>query len=457
MVHVVRTAWWLLVVGVAGCQCVTVPERDYACEPNDQACLAADAGAADAGVADAGAADAGPPDAAVPCDGGACLFGDAGICQSWACVDALWTVSPETTTHSFSTTELPAGVDGGEYGWFGGVLLPDGRVLAVAHTADRFLTFDPVSLVVETFGPPLLGSERKYAGGVLGPNGKVYVFPYAAHTLLELTPEDGGVREVGPTLSSSDGGGPLYVGGVVDAFGTLWSASEHPDGLPLLRFDPLTNQTAFYLGAGGAGAGKWGGWWGMARLPDDRLLAFPKEYFANPDVLSPFMVVISPSEELDDAGTRQLREFDLRDGGFPLQGGSLTRDGQVCATPAGLESRVVCVKLAPAGGLQTATFSGPPGLTGYGFNSSFGDGRVWTTPDLNDQAARIASDGGITTLFVQAGRYGYLGQVATPQGLVAIPGAPGLPFLLIQPRAMLVDEVESRPMPVLLSPWFNKL
>ena len=59
---------------------------------------------------------------------------------------------------------------------------------------------------------------------------------------------------------------------------------------------------------------------------------------------------------------------------------------------------------------------------------------------------------------LQAGRQGYLGMVATPQGLVAIPAGPGTGFLLIQPGTPVRGNIyDVRPMPVLLSPFFNKL
>ncbi len=364
----------------------------------------------------------------------------------------LWTGVSAPGSTGVRLTDLPAGVDGGPYGWFGGVLLPDGRVLAIAHNADRFLAFDPRTDAVAQLGPLVPGTARKYAGGVLARNGRVYVLPYQAHAVLELTPEDGGLREVGPQLFSFDGGAPQYVGGVLDSFGTVWSASESPDGLPLLRFDPVSGVMTFHSFK----SGPWGGFWGLARLPDDRLITFPKEYASNPSVLAPTPFVISPEEALADAGLEAVGAFDMTDGGFPLQGGSLTFEGQVCATPAGLEARVVCFGTPFFGFINASVFTGP--VMGYGFNASFGDGRVWTSPDLNNLLARIAGDGGITTTTVQAGRYGYLGMVATPQGVVGIPGAPGTGFLLIQPGTALAPGIyDSRPLPVLLSPFFNKL
>lgn len=449
MVPPVRFFQILLLTGLAGCQCVTVPPRQYRCEPGDDACVATDAG-----VPDSGLPDAGLPDAAVPgpCDGGPCRFTDAGVCADWGCVDALWgpTSALPPPTIGARNTPIPPGLDGGVYGWFGGVLLPDGRVLAVAHTADRFLTYDPRSHEVASIGPQFSSPLRKYAGAVLAPNGLVYAFPYQARQLLEIDPLSGLMNPVGPQLSSSDGGDPLYVGGVVDAFGRVWTVSEAHEAMPILRFDPGDGGLTRFNPVGSA---PWGGWWGMARLPDDRLLTFPKEYFADPTVLSPSVMVITPHPGAADF--EQVAGFDMADAGSGLQGGSLTRAGSVCSTPAGLTSKLVFVRLE-SGALAASDVDTV--VTGFGFAATDSDGFVMTTPDLNDEVAVISSDGGVTLRRISGQRYGYLGLIATPQGMVGIPGGPPAGFLLLQPGTALDGGVfDRRPMPVLLSPWFNKL
>lgn len=79
MVRRVRLTLLFVLGCLAACQCVTVPPRDYACEPGDAACLEGDAGAPpDSGVSDAGGGS--------PCDGGLCRFDDGGFCHDWACV-----------------------------------------------------------------------------------------------------------------------------------------------------------------------------------------------------------------------------------------------------------------------------------------------------------------------------------------------------------------------------------
>lgn len=469
---------------ISACTCVQLPARTWACEreadcPDGQTCRAgqcepradagtADAGTADAGPTDAGATDAGEPDAGPgdggtdggpedagsgdPCDGGLCRFDDGGWCQTWACVAEFWPQpAPEPADLEVSVIPLPAGIDGGAYGWFGGVLLPDGTVLAIAHTADRFLRVHPKELNVTPLGPPLATSaSRKYLGGVLAPNGRVYVFPYEAHRILELTWQDGGLREVGPALVSADGGAPLYAGGVVDLDGELWSVSERHDAeMPVIRFSPDTEQvvpTALVRPSG------WGGWFGVSRLPSGELLAFPKETFASP-ALSSAVLRIRPRQTRLNNRYVEVAGFDARDAGVTFQGAALTHDGLACAPAAGPDARYLCV-----GGGDATLFTGP--IARYGPPATFGDGRVWTSPD-DDALPALAADGGSTRYdIVTPGgstRYSYLGLVATPHGLVAISGGPQSGgFLHLVPK-LDGGTVENRPLPVLLSPYFNKL
>lgn len=170
--------------------------------------------------------------------------------------------------------------------------------------------------------------------------------------------------------------------------------------------------------------------------------------------LSPTGLVVTPGATANDATFTRLEGYSLEDGGFGLQGGSLAADGTVCATPAGLISDVVCVS-RNGDALVPTRYPGP--VNAYGFNAAFGDGRVWTTPDSLNQLVRISSDGGVQTASVPSTRYGFLGLVATPQGLVGIPSGAGTGFLVIQPGVGNNGVYDARPLPVLLSPYFNKL
>lgn len=429
---------------LSACQCATLPEDVlFACEPDDLACLTADAGDAgsnlDAGH-DAGPGDAGG-DAGSTDDAGL----DAGVCNSWACALEGW--SPTPVVGPVPVSHFPVPIDGGSLGWFGGVLLPDGRVLAVPHTADRFLTFEPKTGLIASFGPPpgtgaLAGTARKFAGGVLVGD-RVFVFPYKARFIHELDLRDGGFRAVGPELGQADGGAPHYVGGVVDAFGDVWTVSEA--NLPILRLglsQPLADgglAAVVYTGA------SVGGFWGAVRLPDDRILTFPKE-FANNAALTRRIFVIDPST---GNPLSTVANF-AADAG--LQGASLLASGVACATPAGLDAFPVCV--SGSGGTLSATSINPETISSFGFNATGGDGRVWAAPDVLATLVNLDEVGVVARtptppLSPAPSRYAWLGLVATPQGLVAIPGE--------APEFLRIEVSESRPLRSLLSPYFNKL
>ena len=86
-------------------------------------------------------------------------------------------------------------------GWQGGVLLPDGKVIAIPRNANRFLRIDPVARTVTPFGDDLsdTGLARgvdKFRGGVLGLNGQVYAAPSMATFIARLNPATGTVTRV---------------------------------------------------------------------------------------------------------------------------------------------------------------------------------------------------------------------------------------------------------------------
>jgi hypothetical protein len=242
----------------------------------------------------------------------------------------------------------------------------------------------------------------------------------------------------------------LYTGGVVDAEGTIWGVSERPDAImSVIRFWPLTEQVDKFAHALPSG---WGGWFGLTRLPNDDLLAFPKETFSSP-ALSSAVLRIRPRQTHPSMRFTEVSGFDARDAGFTFQGAALTHAGHACAIAAGPDARYLCIT-----GSGPALHVGP--VSRYGLPATFGDGRVWTSPD-DDALTALDADGGFSLCPVAtpggSTRYAYLGMVATPNGFVVIPGTlQSGGFLLLRPgRDGGVGE--TRPMPVLLSPFFNKL
>lgn len=340
---------------------------------------------------------------------------------------------------------IDAGVTAGNSGllaWFGGVLLPDGTVLAIPHRAKQAMLIDPVTSQALKFGNELTDpADRKWAGGVLGPDGKVYAAPYEADQILQLDPVTQATTPVGPSIRGLIDAGnfdpvPLYVGGAVDAYGTIWFVSENVTTVfPTLRFDPVTQTVQTF-------SGLTGGWWGLARLPNDHLLSFPKE--------SGFDIALEIIPDATSA-TVQLRA-DLQDAGVGggIFGPTINHEGVVFSLP------VYQGGLAAYYDSSSDSFhSYPLPMQGLGMFGTHGNGDLYPAPDEASVVIEVLPDAGYystTNPFSpNVMRYGFMGFVATPQGMVAIPCnyqvvylfTPGVP--------------ESRPMSVLLSPWFDKL
>ena len=200
-------------------------------------------------------------------------------------------------------------------------------------------------------------------------------------------------------------------------------------------------------------------------MPDDRIVVFPKEGYVELEGLQRELLVFqpgpaAPTDEADSGITFQYATgFDLLDGGTPLTGGSLTREGTVISLPSANQGVIVTIDKSNIGYDSVIR----PGIVNYlGTSASFSDGRVWTTPDDSQQLYAIDA-AGTTRLFPfsRGARYKYLGLVATPQGLVGIPclatNGEAQGFLTIEPGAMVGGVYDLRPMRVLLSPYFNKL
>lgn len=106
-------------------------------------------------------------------------------------------INPATNT----SERWPITGGGVEEGWQGGVLLPDGKVIAFPRNAGRFLRIDPVARTVTPFGDDLsdtglAGGVDKFRGGVLGLNGQVYAAPSMATFIARLDPASGTVTRV---------------------------------------------------------------------------------------------------------------------------------------------------------------------------------------------------------------------------------------------------------------------
>jgi streptogramin lyase len=105
-----------------------------------------------------------------------------------------------------TTTALPLNA------YYGGVSLPDGRIIGVPHSATNVLiinTTGSYSLVGTTPG------NQAYAGGVLLPDGRVLFVPYNRSTIGFFDPSTNSYTELSITVTT--GSAPYFRGGVLTA------------------------------------------------------------------------------------------------------------------------------------------------------------------------------------------------------------------------------------------------
>jgi len=76
---------------------------------------------------------------------------------------------------------IPSGTYPGGFAYFGGILLPDGRVFCVPYRATTTRIYDPHTDTLTTPSGTYPGSDA-YAGGVLLPDGRVFCVPHYVTT-----------------------------------------------------------------------------------------------------------------------------------------------------------------------------------------------------------------------------------------------------------------------------------
>lgn len=121
----------------------------------------------------------------------------------------------------------------------GGVLAPNGNIIAIPYSADVFAVISPENKTVKTVSCAASGgSNSKYGGGVLAPNGKIYCIPFNGQEILVIDPITEQSYNFG-SLSSSTGkwqGGFLAPDGYI--YGVPYGANDGTTGLKnILKID----------------------------------------------------------------------------------------------------------------------------------------------------------------------------------------------------------------------------
>lgn len=286
-----------------------------------------------------------------------------------------------------------SGVFPGTLGFYGGVLLTDGRVFCVPYKATGGRLYDPVTDTLTIAASGGFPGSDAFGGGVLMADGRVFCIPLNSTAARIYDP----ATDTAATPAGTFPGGNAFLGGVLLPDGRVFCAPFN--GTTARIYDPVANTlvtpTGTYPGNGAFA--------GAVLMADGRVYCVPRGA-TSARIYDP----------VADTLTTPSGSFP---GGSGFSGGVLLADGRVFCVPySSTTARIydpVANTLVTPGGTY-------PGSTAFNGGVLLPDGRVFCVP-LGATSARIydpASD----TLTTPAGTYpggsAYSGGVLTPNGRV---------------------------------------
>ena len=170
-------------------------------------------------------------------DGAALLpfFAQARVLTIWEQIQS-W--SGGTLTNA-AYTRGPSMAAEGDAAFYGGVLLPSGKVVLVPRNADYVGIYDPVANTY-TRGPYMAEGNSAFVGGVLLSSGKVVLVPYYADYVGIYDP-DADTYTRGPSIAAE--GDAAFVGGVLLPSGKVVLVPYSADYVGLVTPSPLSATT----------------------------------------------------------------------------------------------------------------------------------------------------------------------------------------------------------------------
>ena len=167
-------------------------------------------------------------------------------------------------TNGYSTNSITATNAPGSSAFFGGVLLPDGRVFCVPFNSTSARIYNPVTDTLSTPTGTYPGSTAFY-GGVLLPDGRVFCVPGNSTSARIYNP-------VTDTLSTPTGtypGSIAFYGGVLLPDGRVFCVPANSTSARIYNpvTDTLSTPTGTYPGSGA--------FYGGVLLPDGRVFCVP--------------------------------------------------------------------------------------------------------------------------------------------------------------------------------------
>jgi len=273
----------------------------------------------------------------------------------------------------------------GSDAYSGSVLLPDGRVILVPHSAGAIGIFNPATNTYSTTTNIGLGLY-KYWGGVLLPDGRVVFAPRGAAGLGIFNP----TTNVFTTVSTGAASGERHFGCVLLPDGRVVFVPTNATAIGI--FNPTTNT---YSTVGDVGASTYK-YQGGVLLPDGRVVFVPQ----NSTAIGIFNPVTNSYSTIGDLGSA----------GNKYSGGVLLPDGRVAFVPITAQGLGI---FNPA----TNTFSTIAGATG----SSYGgvllpDGRLVFVPSGTTIGIFNPTNNSCTTISGALGGSTYLGGLLLPDG-----------------------------------------
>lgn len=272
-----------------------------------------------------------------------------------------------------SDTATTTGTFPGSTAFMGGVLLNDGTVLCIPATSATARIYDPVSNSVRTPGGTYAGTSLAYRGGVLMNDGRVFIVPYNATTAKIFDPYSESVT----TPAGTYAGNGAFSGGVLLVDGRVFLVPHNSTSAAV--YDPVAN-TSTTTGAFGDYPGS-GAFQGGVLLPDGRVFCVPYR--------STTARIYNPYTNTTSILPHVYPTFAGLTGSF--SGGVLLPDGRVFCVPRGPSSRIydpIRNTLTTPKGTYPTTTSG-----GYHGGVLVPDGRVICVP-WDVTTSRIAHCGG---------------------------------------------------------------
>lgn len=292
---------------------------------------------------------------------------------------------------------LTAGNDGGvtwptgsQGGWAGGVLLRDGRVFCVPSNALKARIYDPVQNTVTTPSPEFRLSGQSgsaFAGGVLMSDGRVFCVPHnmTGGNPKIYNPASDSVDIVGGTWPANGS----FLGGVLlkDGRVFLCPTGTAQSGYKARIYDPATNTTITPGGTYPDRAGSLA-FYGGVLMADGRVFVVP---FGN-----------TTARIYDPVADTVTTPNGTYPGGGAFAGGVLLPNGNVFMVPYNSTSAYVYNPYTNSASVISGSY---PGSNAYRGGVLLKDGRVYCIPASTSTARIYGGGGGFDENVVLSGYY----------------------------------------------------